>query len=282
MEAGDSEAVLEAGKSNFKLRVLPASDFPRLATIDEREESRRAQISAAGLEEAINQVAVAASTDEARPILTGVYFTEADGNLRMVATDSYRLSIRNLKAGEGLLSEGGCLIPARALAEVGRTIKSEAADEVTVYLGERDAGFDIGKVAISARLIEGEFPDYEKLIPAKFERRLTIEKSALSETLRRVGTLAQQNTPVRIACSSSGVTISVREQDVGEAEEEIEEVKFEGEDLTIAFNPSYLRDAISACPDSMVVIEIVDELKAVLLRGIEDTSYQHLLMPIRI
>lgn len=173
--------------------------------------------------------------------------TEAAGRLRLVATDSYRLSIRDLDAGEGLVAEGGCLIPARALSEVGRTIKSESAKAVSVSLGEREAGFVAGSVSILARLIEGEFPDYEKLIPAKFERKLTLNKTEFSDTLRRAGTLAQQNTPVRIACSGSGVSVSVREQDVGEADEDISDAKFEGDDLTIAFNPGYLREAISAC-----------------------------------
>lgn len=282
IESSGSEAVITSGKSHFKLRTLPAEDYPKLATPGEIEGRRGAEISADQLEEAINQVATSASTDEARPILTGVLLTEASGRLRLVATDSYRLSIRDLDAGEGLVAEGGCLIPARALSEVGRTIKSESAKAVSVFLGEREAGFVAGSVSILARLIEGEFPDYEKLIPAKFERKLTLNKAEFSDTLRRVGTLAQQNTPVRIACSGSGVSVSVREQDVGEADEDIGDAKFEGDDLTIAFNPGYLREAISACPGETVAIEIVDELKAALLQGAESADYRHLLMPIRI
>ncbi|RIK10294.1 MAG: DNA polymerase III subunit beta [Acidobacteria bacterium] len=282
IESSGSEAVITSGKSHFKLRTLPAEDYPNLATLGEIEGQRGAEISADQLEEAINQVASSASTDEARPILTGVLLTEVGGRLRLVATDSYRLSIRDLDAGEGLVAEGGCLIPARALSEVGRTIKSESAKSVSVALGEREAGFVAGSVSILARLIEGEFPDYEKLIPASFERKLTISKTEFSDTLRRVGTLAQQNTPVRIACSASGVSVSVREQDIGEADEDISDVKFEGEDLTIAFNPGYLREAISACPGETVAIEIVDELKAALLQGVESADYRHLLMPIRI
>lgn len=282
IESTGSEAAITSGKSHFKLRTLPAEDYPKLATPGEIEGRRGSEISAGQLEEAINQVVLSASTDEARPILTGVLLTEVGGRLRLVSTDSYRLSIRDLDAGEGLVSEGGCLIPARALLEVGRTIKSESARTVEVSLGEREAGFVAGSVSILARLIEGEFPDYEKLIPAKFERKLTLSKAEFSDTLRRVATLAQQNTPVRITCSGSGVSVSVREQDVGEADEEISEAKFEGDDLTIAFNPGYLREAIGACSGETVVIEIVDELKAALLQGADSADFKHLLMPVRL
>ncbi len=109
-----------------------------------------------------------------------------------------------------------------------------------------------------------------------------MKKEELLDSVKRVGTLAQQNTPLRISCSAEGVTISVKEQNVGEASEEISDAKYEGEDLTIAFSPGYLREGAAPCPGEWVSIEIVDELKAALLTARDSADYRYLLMPIRI
>lgn len=282
-EGDGSEATLSTGKGSFKLRLLPAENFPHLPTPQEIEGRRGAEINADELGEAINQVATAASPDEARPVLTGVLVTKTEDGIRLVATDSYRLAIRDLNSGGAIVGdEGGSLIPARALTEVGRILKSQESKSVRVYLGERDAGFEIGNVTVTARLLDGDYPDYEKLIPDAYPNKLTLPKEEFLDSINRVKTVAQPNTPLRISCSSEGATLSVREQNVGEASEELSDVKYEGDDLTIAFNPGYLRDGVAACPGDSVILEIVDELKAALLSGRDIAGYRHLLMPIRI
>ena len=144
----------------------------------------------------------AASADDARPILTGVLMTaEADG-LRLVATDSYRLAVRDLP-GQSVLREGqSVLVPSRALRELERLLAG--TDEVTLRLGERDATFEIGSVKLTTRLIEGEFPNYRGLIPSSYPNVLTVGREALMDAVRRVKLMAREATPVRVSMSSDG------------------------------------------------------------------------------
>ena len=175
----DDEAKIASGRSHFTVRLLPAADFPRLSdsTTDE------VALEAAGLADALRQVVRAASHDDARPILTGVLMAGEGDGVRLVATDSYRLALRDLR-GASVLSEGqSVLIPSRALGELTRLLSG--AEEVVLRLGQRDATFEVGDVRLTTRLIEGEFPNYRQLIAGTHANRLTIGREPLLDALRR-------------------------------------------------------------------------------------------------
>jgi DNA polymerase-3 subunit beta len=275
LEVSDDEARISAGRSEFSLRVLPADEFPRIA----EPGGEPVTLAAAELSTALSQVVRAASSDDARPILTGVLLAAEAEGLRLVATDSYRLAIRDLP-GTTVLAEGQkVLVPSRALTELARVLGG--GDSLTVRLGERDASFEVGGTRLTTVLIEGEFPPYERLIPQAQPNRLTVGREVLLEAVRRVKLLAREATPVRLGMSSDGLELVAITQDVGQAHEALD-AKFEGTDLTVAFNPEYLVQGIEVAPGDEVTIETVDALKPALLRCAEHPDFLYLLMPVRV
>ncbi len=269
------EAVITAGRFSTSLRLKPAEDYPRLAPPD----GSGVRVDAAAFANALRQVVRAASKDDLRPILTGVLLTTNGGGLRLVATDSYRLAVRDL-AGVNMLGEGQrVLVAAKGLAEVQRL----AGDgEIEVVLRERDVVFRTSRAEVTARLIEGEFPNYEQLIPSGYPNRLTVAREALLDALDRVQIVGQNrdNAAVRLAMSTEGLELSMSAQDVGNAQETLD-AKFEGGELTAAFNPVFLRDGVDAIDGDEVALETIDPLKPATLRTADGGDFLYLLMPVR-
>ncbi len=275
ISAEADELSISAGRSNFSIRLIAADDFPQIAGLPEESVS----LSCNQLAEALRQVIPAASGDDSRPILTGVLLAaEADG-LRLVATDSYRLSMRDV-AGVSVLAEGqSVLIPSRALNELNRILGQ--ADKVELRLGEREASFEVGSVKLVTRLIEGEFPNYRGLIPDTHPNVLTVSRDELLDALRRVKLLARETTPVRLEMSEEGLELVAVTQDVGTAREQVEG-SYVGSPLTVAFNPQYLLEGIEVAKAEQITLSTIDELKPALVRiaGVEEFLY--LLMPVRV
>jgi DNA polymerase-3 subunit beta len=271
----DEEAHITSGRSEFAIRVLPAEEYPRLADVA----GDPLTLSAGELADALRQVVPAASSDDARPILTGVLLAAEAGGLRLVATDSYRLSVRDLP-GTTVLSEGQhVLVPSRALEELGRMLTG--VETVELRLGERDASFSVGETRLTTRLIEGEFPNYRGLIPASYPNQLTVGRDALLEAIRRVKLMAREATPVRLVMKSDGLELVAITKDVGQAHEEID-AKYEGAELTVAFNPEYLQKGVEVAPGDEIVISTLDALKPAVLRSTENEDFLYLLMPVRV
>jgi DNA polymerase-3 subunit beta len=269
------QARITAGRSEFTLRVFPVDEFPRLG----EPAGEAVTIDAAQLGDALKQVVPAASGDDARPILTGVLVSAEAGGLRLVATDSYRLAVRDLP-GQNLLPEGqSVLVPSRALNDLTKVLAG--VGELTLRLGERDASFEAGDVRLTTMLIEGDFPNYRGLIPTQHPNRLTVSREALLEGVRRVKLLAREATPVRLAMTSDGLDLVAVTQDVGQAHESLD-AKYEGTELTVAFNPDYLLQGIEVLPGDEVLIETVDSLKPALVRSPEHPEFLYLLMPVRV
>lgn len=271
----ENQATISAGRSEFSLRVFPAEDYPRI----EEPVGEPVTLDAAQFAAGLRQVIPAASNDEARPILTGVLVAAEEDGLRLVATDSYRLAVRDLP-GQTVLSEGqSVLVPSRALNELTKVLGS--AKELTLRLGEREASFQAGDVRLTTVLIEGDFPPYRGLIPSTQPNRLTVGREALLEGVRRVRLLAREATPVRMAMSADGLELVAVTQDVGQAHETID-AKFEGTELTAAFNPEYLIQGIEVMSGDEVVLETVDALKPAIARSTEHSEFLYLLMPVRV
>ncbi len=269
------EAVITAGRFSTSLRLKPAEDYPRLASPD----GEGVKVDAAAFAAALRQVVRAASKDDLRPILTGVLLTAHAGGLRLVATDSYRLAVRDL-GGVSMLKEGQrVLVAAKGLAEVQRL----AGDgEIEVVLRERDVVFRTSRAEVTARLIEGDFPNYEQLIPSGYPNRLTVVREALLDALDRVQIVGQNrdNAAVRLAMSADGLELSMSAQDVGNAQETLD-AKFEGGELTAAFNPVFLREGVDAVESAEVALETIDPLKPATLRSADGGDFLYLLMPVR-
>lgn len=272
LASNDGEVEITGGGPRFKLREMAVDDYPKIA--DAAMEGG-IEVDGAHLISALGQVGIAASGDDARPTLTGVLF-EGDGDsLRLVATDSYRLGVRDV---EGVSTEGSRLVPYRALRELGRTVGS---GQMTVSLGEREATFVTDKGRLTVRIIDSTFPNYRQLLPDGHLNRLTVSKAAFLEAVGRAALVAEDHIPVRLAMHQGGVELSVIRQEVGEATELLE-ADYTGEDMTIAFNTRYLTDGITAVTDDKVVIETSDPLKPGLLLGADNRDFQYLLMPVRL
>jgi DNA polymerase III subunit beta len=292
LEADDDELRIASGRSQFTVRTHPAADFPRLPV----PAGDAVTLPADGLADALRQVVRAASSEDSRPILTGVLMAAEGTSLRLVATDSYRLAVRDLP-GAGVLREGQkVLVPSRALAELQRLLGSAAGNNptttedngaksgpaVTLRLGEHDATFELGTVRLTTRLIEGEFPNYRQLIPSNYPNRLRVAKDPLLDAVRRVKLLVRDpTTPVRIALRADGIELTVITQDWGQATEDVD-AKYEGAEMTVAFNPNYLIDGIEAITSEEVQLETLDALKPATLRPTEGSDYLYLLMPVRV
>src|SRR5580704_15586839 len=278
----DDHVTISAARSNFKLRTYPVVEFPAVG----RTAEATSQLPEGALADAVRQVVRAASHDDARPLLTGVLLSRVDGSIRMVATDSYRMSMRDLPGVPALPGDEDLLVPARALAELqrlpSRSGEEGAHNNIGVAASSNEITFWQGNVQISTRLLEGRYPDYNQLIPDHYPNRLHLGKETFLAALRRVQLLVRDNTtPVRLSMRQGGVDLSVVSQEVGDASETVDG-DFTGEDLIIAFNPSYLIDGVEAVHGDEVIVETADGSKAATVRGAEDDTFRYLLMPVRV
>ena len=282
-EVDDGEARISAGRSQFAVRLLPAEEFVRVTP----PTGEAVTLSATDFAEALRQVVPAASHDDARPILTGVLMAAESGGLRLVATDSYRLAMRDLP-GTSVLSEGqSVLVPSRALGELARLLTG--AEHVTLRLTDDAASFEVstgsgansGSVRMRTRLLEGEFPNYRQLIPDSYPNRAIISKEPFLDAVRRVKLLAREATPVRINLKPDGLELTAITQDVGQAHEDLD-AKYEGGEMVVAFNPEFLIDGVEAVPGDEVQLETLDALKPATVRPTGGPEYLYLLMPVRV
>ncbi len=275
----DGEFAISSGRFNSTIRTLPVEEYPALPELAESSVT----LDAAALSEALRQVVPAASGDDARPILTGVLFAAEGDGLRLVATDSYRLAVRDV-AGAGVLGEEQqVLVPSRALREVERLLGPSAS--LTLRLTPRDASFEVASehatTRLTTRLIEGDFPNYRQLIPSEYPNELTVSREVLGEAVRRVKLMARESTPVRLSMSADGVELVAVTQDVGQASEAVD-ATFSGEELTVAFNPDYLLEGIEIATGDEVTLSTLDALKPAVLRSSDSADFLYLLMPVRV
>jgi DNA polymerase-3 subunit beta len=271
----DDEMSISAGRSQFAVRPLSLSDYPAQAETD----AAPVMLSSQQVGDALRQVVRAASTDDARAVLTGVLMASEDDGLKMVATDSYRLAVRDLPQSSLLAAGQKVLVPGRALAELQRVLTADA--QLSVRLGAREAVFEVGGTRLSTRLIEGEYPNYRNLLPSSYPNRLTVGREALLEALRRVKILAQDSTPVRLALGGDTLRLTAITQDVGNAHEEVD-ASYEGTEMTVAFNPDYLTSGVEAVEGDEVTLSTLDPMKPAVLRGVGHDEYLYLLMPVRV
>ncbi|MEP1125972.1 MAG: DNA polymerase III subunit beta [Ilumatobacter sp.] len=272
---GSGEMSISAGRSQFSVRPLSLDDYPSQS----EPSGEVVTISAETMAESLRQVVRAASTDDARAVLTGVLLASEDDGVRMVATDSYRLAVRDLPDSSVLASGQKVLIPGRALNELQRLMGD--VEELTVRFGEREATFEAGSTRLTTRLIEGEFPNYRNLLPSSYPNLLTVSKASMMEAIRRVKILAQDSTPVRLTLGGDTVQLTAITQDVGNAVEEID-ASYDGTEMTVAFNPDYLAAGIDAIDADDVTLATMDPMKPAVLRGAGQDDYLYLLMPVRV
>src|SRR5437660_4504545 len=277
IQARGGEAVIRGGKAEFSLTTLTVEDFPEFAEVEDRSQ---AAADAAELSRALRQVVRAASTDEVRPVLTGVLWSFGDGAVRLVATDSYRLALREVPLKEGP-PEGEMIVPGRALAELGRHLGSSGVTEVTIRAGEAQAVCQVGRNRLVTRLIEGEFPKYRQLIPEGYANKLSIDRGEFGQAVQRVSVVAGTNTPVKVHLGDE-VRLTAVEAGVGEAAEVLEGAAYEGESMVVAFNPRFLGDGLDAVEGEQAILEVSSPTKPGVLHGEDRPEFTYIAMPVRL
>jgi DNA polymerase-3 subunit beta len=277
LREAERDIELSAGSSRFHLRTLPADDFPRFP----ESEGEPVDLPSAPLRGTINRVARAASRDEARPVLTGVLVTVEGDEMTMVATDSYRLAVKATKLEAPVPERLQANVPARALRELARLIDAGGAESVSVWLTRNQAIFRVAQISLSSRLIDGQFPNHQQLLPESYEHEVKLPRAELLEVTRRVSQLAQRNAALRLSFSEGELVVSAETPDLGDAREALP-APYSGELLEIGFNPEFIRDGLESIDSDEVIFKLISPLRPGLLEPSGGDHFSYLVMPIRL
>ena len=278
LRSAEQDVELVSGNAVFHIRTLRSEDFP---PFPEPDPDSAVSLPVQAFVSTALKVAGSASRDETRPVLTGILVSANERELRMVATDSYRLSVKETVLETPLRSAFEVNVPARALQELARVAGHVEDEQLQVGVRQNQVLFVLGGIVLSSRLIDGQFPNYRQLLPESFEHELRISSAELTEVVRRISLLAQKNAPLRLAFSDGELTVSAQTPDIGEARESLP-LAFEGEALEIGFNPEFLRAGLEAIDEGDVLVKLISPLRPGLIEAADESRFQYLIMPIRL
>jgi DNA polymerase-3 subunit beta len=284
LESSSDRAVLavRAGRSRFTLQTLPESDFPDLAAGDM---THKFTLPGADLKRLIDKTQFAISTEETRYYLNGIYLHVAGSGksqtLRAVATDGHRLAQTDLPLPAGASGMPGVIVPRKTVTEVQRLIEDNAA-EVTVELSSAKIRFSIGNVVLTSKLIDGTFPDYQRVIPTGNDKELVIDKKDFEAAVDRVSTVSsERGRAVKLSLSGGKLILSVTNPDSGSATEEIE-VEYDADPIDIGFNSRYLLDIAAQLDGEVAVLKLADPGSPTLIQDKDAKGALYVLMPMRV
>ena len=278
LRGAEQDVELISGPATFHLRTLRAEDFP---TLPEPSPETRVALPLDAFVATITRVARSASRDETRPVLTGILMSASGQELRMVATDSYRLSVKETALDAPLQGSLEANVPARALQELARIAQAAPTESLAVSVGQNQVVFELGDIVLSSRLIDGQFPNYRQLLPESVEHELRLASAELTDVVRRISLLAQKNAPLRLSFSEGTLTVSAQTPDVGEASEAVP-VPFHGEAFEIGFNPDFLRDGLESIESDELILKLISPLRPGLIESPDSGDFVYLIMPIRL
>jgi DNA polymerase-3 subunit beta len=277
---------IQCGKSIFNLSGLDPEEFPALPTYNEDYFS---ELPISLLSEMIEKTVFAASNEDSRYHLNGVLFLQikqgGKERLRMVATDGHRLSLidRESQLVRGI--EKGIIVPKKGVLEVKRVVSDKEEGEVKIYFDPTHGFLKIGKSLIVIRLIDGEFPEYEQVIPKENDKKIKVDKERVYGCLRRVSTMtSERGEGIKFSIKSHSIELSTFNQDFGDAREEVE-VNYEGSSFEIGFNSRYLLEALNVMDTPEVVIELKDEGSPGIIKPLSSAEIPNqlcIIMPMRI
>jgi DNA polymerase-3 subunit beta len=282
-----TRAVVRCGSATFTLMLLPGDDFPTLPDMP----PVTGTVGSDAFATAIGQVAIAAGKDDTLPALTGIRVEFSGDTLTLVATDRYRLAVRELRwtpVHDSL--DTTVLVPARVLGDTARALTSGA--EVSIALSQPDGtaqgqpdgiiGFEGGGRKTTTRLLSGEYPRYQTLLPNEFSAVAELNAAPFADAVKRVALVAERNTPVRLTFSNGEVLLEAGTGDEAQATEAIE-ATFDGDEMQIAFNPQYLLDGIGAIDSDIARISFTTPTRPAVVTGKREATsdYRYVLMPIR-
>jgi len=280
--ASAGQLTLASGRSHFKLGCLPVEDFPVMPDSDLKHSFR---LSATDLKALIDRTRFAISTEETRYYLNGIYLHTANENnvsvLRVVATDGHRLARVEMPAPEGSSGIPGVILPRKTVGEI-RKLIDENPDEIEIALSETKVRFTLGGIVITSKLIDGTFPDYERVIPSGNDKILEVDARSFAAAVDRVATISSEKSrAIKIGLSSGQVVLSANSPEAGSATEELE-AKYEGPSLDIGFNAHYLLDILQQVEGEGARFVLADATAPAIIQDVSDTSALYVLMPMRV
>ena len=281
--AGDGgQMQIRSGRSRFTLQALPESDFPDLAAGDM---GHRFGLPAADLKRLVEKTQFAISTEETRYYLNGIFFHTLEAEnatvLRAVATDGHRLARVEMPAPQGAEGMPGIIVPRKAVAEIQKLVE-DSGEEVSIELSPAKIRLTFDGVVLTSKLIDGTFPDYQRVIPSGNDKRLTVERADFAKAVDRVSTISsERGRAVKLALTDGRLTLTVNNPDSGSATEEIE-VDYDAAPLDIGFNARYLLDITGQLDGDTALFRLADPGSPTLIQDREGAPALYVLMPMRV
>lgn len=271
---------LDSNSSHTKIKGISSDEFPLIPKV---EKGQVVKVETTVLHDAIVETVFAASVNTSRPVLSGVYMLATKSNLKLVATDSYRLAEKMITVAKGSDEEISCIVPARTMMELSKILAKADAKEVEVNIVKNQVLFKVGGVELVSRLIDGKFPDYEKIIPKEKKSEVEVSVEDLSLVLKRVSLFARENNnSVKLTVTNDGkMLVTSEETKVGEEKAELF-IKMNGENNKISLNAQYLLDVLTYIGDEKVLITINDKASPALIKPMNSEGYVYIIMPLKI
>lgn len=283
VELGVAEGLnlsVNSSSSSTKIKCISSDEFPLIPKIEKGQEIT---LSVNALHEALTEVVFAASLNTSRPVLSGVLLLSSDKGIKLVATDSYRLAEKSVLTLKNPTEPVSCIIPAKTMLELSKIISKAQGKEVKINISKNQALFTIDGVELISRLIEGKFPDYDKIIPKEIKTKIEVSVEDLSLVLKRVSLFARENNnSIKLSATNDGkLLISSEETKVGEEKAEVS-IRMEGENNKISLNAQYLLDVLTYITDDKVSIIINDKASPAVIKPVKEEDYVYIIMPLKI
>ena len=278
LEAKESRMTVRAGKSRFNLQTLPAGDFPRM--VEARDASKTLTLPQKALKDALGLVQFAMAVQDIRYYLNGVLFSVDKDVLRVVATDGHRLSYasRSLGGDHGTVE---AILPRKTVLELIKLL-GDTDEPVSLAIGSNQARFAFGGIEIVSKIVEGKFPDYQKVIPTTHKNRVSLERATLAQSLNRAAILSNEKIRgVRLVFTKDALSIICTNNEQEEAEEGLA-LEYDGDPLDIGFNISYLLDVLNHVESETVTVAMGDSNSSALVQMPGREDFKYVVMPMRI
>jgi DNA polymerase III subunit beta len=268
-------STLRCGASFFKIYGLAKEEFPAFPAF---KDAKTYTIRQSELKDGLRRTSYAISVDETRYVLNGILFSFKENKLTLVATDGRRLALFDSDLEFPRSHERDFIVPTKAVTELQRLLGEEG--EMQISVGENLVSFELSGSQLVSKLVEGNYPNYRQVIPGEAKERITIEREALLNSVRRVSLLSNDKTSsVRLNFSRNNLDITANTPEVGEARESLA-VVYRGRDLSIAFNPDFLMDPLRNLPNDEIHLDLIDEMSPGVIKI--TTPFLYVLMPMRV
>ena len=274
---------ISSDKTESKFTTAPSSDFPEFPKIDNNS---LFEIDLNVFSQSISQIAFSAALDDTRPVLTSILCQFSKNNLTLVATDGFRLSFKKIKLTQEINLKDDqpitVLVPAKSLIEVTKLAKNNPKIKIGLTSDNHQIVFILDDIELSSRLIEGEFPNYEKLIPDSYTTKVFVNKDELLQSVKIASVFAKESANVvKVNIKNNNLELSANAPQIGQNKVNLE-TKTEGDSLEIAFNYKFLTDFLTVCKSSEILIELNESLTPVFFHDQSDPSFTHIIMPVRL